>query len=132
MTWGVLGEEFWVRVFRPCVRALVASHSSVAEFRGGPRIHELAVPFAPVFGYAECARDIEVPDECGLSHAFLHARVLAEMVDDVGCFGYVLLNVLGMPFAVLHARNVVVARTRKIIVERDDRAVLRLQAVAEV
>ena len=54
------------------------------------------------------------------------------MVDDVGRFGYMLLYVLGVPFPIFDARNVVVARARKIVVERDDRAVLRLQAVAEV
>jgi hypothetical protein len=64
--------------------------------------------------------------------ALLHARVLAEVVDEVGRFGNVLLNVLRMPLAILHTENMIIAAAGEVVVERDHLVTLLREARAEI
>ena len=50
----------------------------------------------------------------------MDAGVFATMVDEIRGLGHMLLDVFGVPFAILHAVDVIVFRAREVIVERDD------------
>src|SRR3989344_1232159 len=116
----IILHELGIACLGPCIGSLHAPESAVAEFGRGACIYELAFPFTPKFKNTKCASTVEVPNDRGFGERNLDARVFAEMIDYVRSFGHILFDIFGMPLAILHARDVIIARASKIIIKRYD------------
>src|SRR3989344_268491 len=132
----IIMHELAVRGLHPGIRSEIAAESSVrtrADHLGRRTgIHEFAFLLAPKLQYAKGASNIQVEDEIGFFKTFSNARILAEMVDKVGSFRNMFLDIFRMTLAVVDAGGVVLAAPCEIIIQRDDRGPVGKKTLAEM
>src|SRR3989344_1199936 len=129
---AVILHELGIRGFAPRVWRCVARKTAIAEFRTRAGVDEFAPALAPEFKDRLCAHHIEVPHYMRLLDALFHARVFAEMIDEVHLFLHKLFNVFRVAFAVFRAVHMVVFRAGKIIVYHENAVALCEQAPDQV
>ena len=68
----------------------------------------------------------------GLEYALFYARVFSEMENKVRSLWNTRFDILGMPFPVLDAFDVIFFRAGKVVIERDDRMPVPHEPLAQM